>query len=184
VALFFSAHLPSPPPPRATSPTPLLARCSVTWGPHVIPRNRAYHCPRDPTCHPGRAPTTRADRTADLPVDIRSAPTDSPRPFKGARSRSSSPLFRARTHQQPHHRARSRLKIVAAPGIPPLAIFAWPSGQLWGRHSAHRQLTGSACPRLTRAQDGLAPTKFLVGAVPNHLFALRREHTRLRPTSS
>ena len=62
-------------------------------GPACRTADHAYHCPRDPTCHPGRAPTARADRTADLPVDIRSAPTDPPRPLKGARSRSSSPLF-------------------------------------------------------------------------------------------
>ena len=62
-------------------------------GPTCRTADHAYHCPRDPTCHPGRAPTARADRTADLPVDIRSAPTDPPRPLKGARSRSSSPLF-------------------------------------------------------------------------------------------
>ena len=57
--------------------------------------DRAYHCPRDPTCHTGHAPTTRADRMADLPGDIPSAPTDSPRPLKGSRSWSSSPFPRS-----------------------------------------------------------------------------------------
>jgi hypothetical protein len=69
---------------------------------------------------PSPSQQTRADRTAGLPGDIRSAPTDSPRPLKGARSWSSSPFPRSHPStasppsSQPIGDCRGQLRIGAA----------------------------------------------------------------------